>query len=239
MRILHVAPVYREIPPEGYGGTERVVHLLASIQANHGYEVVVLGVKNRNAQTTYRVVFYMKQPSSSLAARNFHVYASLYEALRGYDIVHFHVLSSFNVIPLLKALNAFSGASNYLTTLHADPPLTGFKRYLYTKFSNHPLVAISHSQAERVKKLGYRVVAVVYHGIDVGSYPFCKDKEDYLVYIGRIDRTKGVHIAVEAVRKANKKLVIAGPVADKAYFEGYIKPYLGGNITYLGGGSRG
>jgi len=28
--------------------------------------------------------------------------------------------------------------------------------------------------------------------------------------------------------------VIAGPVADKAYFEEHIKPYLGADITYLG-----
>jgi len=77
-------------------------------------------------------------------------------------------------------------------------------------------------------------VAVVYHGIDIGTYPFCKDKENYFVYIGRIDRTKGVHIAVETARKTGKKLVIVGPVADNAYFEEYIRPYLGNNITYLG-----
>jgi len=234
MKILHVAPIYREIPPRGYGGTERVVHLLATLQAAHGHEAVVLGVKSADAQTLYEIKSYVKRTSRSSFVRNLHAYTSLLEISKDFDVVHFHVLNSLNVVPVLKILNVFLDVPAYLTTLHADPPLTGFKRYLYTKISNHPLVAISHSQAERVRRRGYRVVAVVYHGIDVKSYPFCRDKEDYFVYVGRIDRTKGVHVAVEAARKAGKRLVIAGPVADNAYFEEHIKPYLGANITYLG-----
>jgi len=234
MKILHVAPIYREMPPKGYGGTERIVHLLATLQAIHGHEVVVLGVKSVNAQTTYEIKSYVKWTSRSSLVRNLHAYTSLLEILKGFDVVHFHVLNSFNVVPILKVLNAFLDIPAYLTTLHADPSLTGFKKYLYTKISNHPLVAISHSQAERVRKRGYNVVAVVYHGIDVESYPFCRDKEEYFVYIGRIDGTKGIHIAVEAARKASGRLVIVGPVADNVYFEERIKPYLDANIVYLG-----
>jgi len=234
MKILHVAPIYREVPPKGYGGTERIVHILATLQVTHGHEVVVLGVKGTDTQTAYKVKSYVKRVSRSSLVRNFHVYTSLLEILEDFDVVHFHVLNSFNVTPLLKMLRVFLDAPAYLTTLHADPPLTGLKRYLYTKISSHPLVAISHSQAERVKKRGYRVVAVVYHGIDVESYPFCRDKEDYFVYVGRIDKTKGVHVAVEAARRAGKRLVIAGPVTDKAYFEEHVKLYLGADITYLG-----
>jgi len=234
MKILHVAPIYREMPPKGYGGTERIVHLLATLQAIHGHEVIVLGVKSVDAQTVYKIKSYVKRTSRSSLARNLHAYTSLLEILKDFNVIHFHILNSFNVTPLLKTLNVFLDIPAYLTTLHADPPLTGFKMHLYTNVSNHPLVAISHSQAERVRKRGYRVVAVVYHGIDVELYPFCRDKEDYFVYIGRVDKTKGVHIAVEAAGKAGRRLVIAGPLADNVYFEEYIKPYLGANIVYLG-----
>jgi len=131
-------------------------------------------------------------------------------------------------------LRIFLDAPAYLTTLHADPLSRGSKGISTRRSLITPLVAISHSQAERVKKAGLQVVAVVYHGIDAESYPFCRDKEDYFVYVGRIDKTKGVHVAVEAARRAGRRLVIAGSVADKAYFEEHIKPYLGADITYLG-----
>ena len=41
MRIAHVAPVIYPVPPETYGGTERVVADLASAQHDLGHEVTV------------------------------------------------------------------------------------------------------------------------------------------------------------------------------------------------------
>jgi len=71
MKILHIAPIYMEIPPKGYGGTERVLHLLATLQIAHRHEVVVLGVKNADAQKAYKVKSYVKRTSRSSLVRNF------------------------------------------------------------------------------------------------------------------------------------------------------------------------
>ncbi|MEM4004916.1 MAG: glycosyltransferase, partial [Desulfurococcaceae archaeon] len=98
-----------------------------------------------------------------------------------------------------------------------------------------PLIAISHTQKERLEGKGFRIFDVAYHGIEVDRYPFSKDKGDYLVYLGRIDSSKGVHIAVRASRRAGEKLVLMGPVADQSYFDALIRPFIDGrNLTYLG-----
>lgn len=60
--------------------------------------------------------------------------------------------------------------------------------------------------------------------------PFVKDKEDFLIYVGRINQSKGTHVVVRIAKKLNEKLVIIGPIADHAYFKKYVRPYIDGKI---------
>ena len=52
---------------------------------------------------------------------------------------------------------------------------------------------------------------------------------------GRIHPEKGFHLAIEVAKKTGRKLIIAGFVQDKHYFEEEIAPHLDGkNIEYVG-----
>ena len=42
MKIVHISVSNNLVPPEGYGGTERVVHWLAKTQLEMGHEVHVV-----------------------------------------------------------------------------------------------------------------------------------------------------------------------------------------------------
>jgi len=51
---------------------------------------------------------------------------------------------------------------------------------------------------------------VVYNGIDAGLYPPSHDKSDRFLFLGRIDPIKGVHIAIDAARRADVPLDVVG-----------------------------
>ena len=52
--------------------------------------------------------------------------------------------------------------------------------------------------------------AVIPNAITVDEFDFKAEKEDYVVYLGRIQHDKGVTIAMQAAGRAKKKLIIAG-----------------------------
>jgi len=52
--------------------------------------------------------------------------------------------------------------------------------------------------------------AVIPNYFDPNDFDFCKDKEDYFLFVGRVYNGKGVNIAIEVTKKLGYKLVIAG-----------------------------
>lgn len=52
---------------------------------------------------------------------------------------------------------------------------------------------------------------VIPNAFSPGEFDFKKDKEDYILYFGRVIETKGLNIAVQATERAGKRLIIAGP----------------------------
>lgn len=51
---------------------------------------------------------------------------------------------------------------------------------------------------------------VIPNYFDLSEFTYCDKKEDYYLYLGRVYEGKGVHVAIEATKKAGVKLVIAG-----------------------------
>lgn len=80
--------------------------------------------------------------------------------------------------------------------------------------------------------------AVIQNYLDPNDYPFQKKKEDYFLYIGRLVRRKGIHIAVETCKRLGAKLKIAGQGCTKVEgnriycADGEI--YEGDNLEYVG-----
>jgi glycosyltransferase involved in cell wall biosynthesis len=81
----------------------------------------------------------------------------------------------------------------------------------------------------------------VYNGVRMRDYAFQSEVADDapLVFLGRIERIKGTHTAIEVAKASGRRLVIAGNVPDtpthRRYFEAEIAPYLDEqNIRYVG-----
>lgn len=82
----------------------------------------------------------------------------------------------------------------------------------------------------------------VYNGINPQEYEFSEQKHGYLIFIGRILRAKGILQALDIAEMTNKRLIIAGPIKDRALFVNQIAPRIKNNpnIQYVGavGGKR-
>lgn len=225
MKILHASHVSNYTPPMGYGGIELVVDTLARELTLRGHKVLVLGVKPFNVNVQYELKPCFKGPVKKprITHKLRYSWKLLLES-KDFDVIHIHVQWLTPIAAIIKRLQNKAA----LLTLHADP--SDFIAHL-----DVPLVAISETQRRRLERRGIKVATVIYNGIDVNMYPFRLEKEDFFIYLGRIDETKGVHIAVEAAKKCNEKLVIIGPIANPSYFEKYVKPFIDGkNIVYLG-----
>jgi glycosyltransferase involved in cell wall biosynthesis len=98
------------------------------------------------------------------------------------------------------------------------------------------LVAISRSQVASAPA-GVKVVDVVPNPIVVDRWPLVLDKQEYLLWVGRMDPVKGAHRALEAARLAGRSLVLAGPVqtGQEEYFRELVEPHIDGRrVRYVG-----
>jgi glycosyltransferase involved in cell wall biosynthesis len=120
-------------------------------------------------------------------------------------------------------------------TLHG--PFTEDTSAFYARHGHKAkAVALSRFQADQAPD-ALDVVAVIGNPIEVGDFPFRKDKDDYLLWIGRLNEDKGPQRAIAAAREAGARLVLAGPVqpGERGFFEREVEPHIDGEtVRYIG-----
>lgn len=84
---------------------------------------------------------------------------------------------------------------------------------------------------------------MVHNPIEVDSWPVPYEKEDWLLWLGRIVPEKGPQRAIRVARAAGRPLVLAGNVQPRyeRFFADEIQPHIDGvNVRYVGevGGAR-
>ena len=145
-----------------------------------------------------------------------------------FDVIHDH--SGFTALAMAARVG-----TPVVHTLHG--PLVGdLARFYECHGHKAHLVAISRSQLEQAPA-AIRAAAVVPNPIAVDSWPLVSEKDDYLLWIGRMDPVKGADRAIEAARIAGRPLVLAGPVqtGQAEYFRERIEPHIDGRrVRYVG-----
>lgn len=142
-----------------------------------------------------------------------------------YDVVHDHSA----VGPL------FAPHRDCPTVVTVHGPVQGWMKQVYRSLRSVYLVAISNAQRATSPELPW--IATVYNGIDVASFPLVEEKEDYLVFLGRMNPEKGVAEAIEVARRIGRKLLIAAKCdeeAEERYFEEWVRPNLGDHAVFVG-----
>jgi glycosyltransferase involved in cell wall biosynthesis len=68
--------------------------------------------------------------------------------------------------------------------------------------------------------------AVIPNAFDPEMFEFRKEKQDYFLYLGRLNQDKGVGVAAEVARRAGRQLYLAG--------QGDPAPFLDSHVKYVG-----
>lgn len=231
MRIAQISPVWESVPPQGYGGVERVVSYLTEELVRQGHDVTLFA--SGESDTSARLV-----PVSEHAVRSdanlkdptpLHVAACGLALARAYefDILHFHV--DFVHFPMVESYPVPT-----VTTFHNRLDLPELVP-LFHQFPNCPVVSISQSHRKPAPELNW--VGNVYHGLPLDLYHLNESPEDYLAFLGRICPEKGVDRAIEIANQTGFPLKIASKIDDnqREYLETQIRPLMNlSNVEFVG-----
>jgi glycosyltransferase involved in cell wall biosynthesis len=195
------------VPPEHYGGTERVIDWLTRELAAMGQTVYFIGPPGSKVASAEKSVLI---DFSALDEKSVH------PEIRGAvppdtDIVHDHAFYGDYGRPTVK-------------TMHGLPE--GVEDF-GPEFS---FVSNSHRLA-----CGCPSNPFVYNGIDPDDYLFSAKKEDYFLFLGKVDwEVKGLSVAMGIAKSKKLKLVIAGDFIDPAFYREKLKRELTADIRYIG-----
>lgn len=75
----------------------------------------------------------------------------------------------------------------------------------------------------------------IVNGVDLNQWRYSSRPVPGLcAYVGRVGEAEGVDLALEAARVAGHQMVVAGPVADEAFYRARVEPLLDRHRRYLG-----
>ena len=222
MRIAQIAPLAESVPPQLYGGTERVVSFLTEELVAMGHDVTLFASGDSRTKATLvpGCARALRLDPSCRDPAAYHV-AMVEQVLRRrdeFDVIHNHI--DYLPMPLLSRQ-----ATPSLTTLHGRLDWPEFA-HIYRLFRELPVVSISDTQRRPLRWMNW--IGTVHHGLPEGLLRPRTARGDYLAFLGRISPEKGADAAIRIAISADVPLKIAAKVdrADRAYFEAVVEPLL-------------
>ena len=232
MRIAQVAPLYEAVPPQLYGGTERIVSYLTEGLVRRGHRVTLFA--SGESVTAAQLVaarpraLRLDPGLQSATAAHLRMLCEVRRRADEFDVIHVH-LSHFIHFPVLAEV-----ADKTVTTPHGRLDYVDLPG-AYACWPNFPMISISKRQRQPLPDA--RWVGNVYHGLPRELFPARpRGRGDYLAFLGRVSRDKRPDRAIEIARRAGMKLKIAAKIGedDDRYFQDNIKPLLGPDVEFIG-----
>lgn len=221
MKIAQVAPLFESVPPDGYGGTERVVANLTDQLLDLGHEVTLFssGDSQSRAEIVPVCPRALRLDGGCRDYLAWHVLMTewVVQQAERFDIVHFHI--GHMHFPVVRRLR-----TPHVTTLHGRLDLPELVP-LYREFSDVHLISISQSQRQPLPEANW--TATIPHGLPDTFEPR-EEPGSYFAFLGRICPEKRVDRAIAIATAVGYPLKIAAKIdpSDVRYFEQEIKPLL-------------
>ena len=229
LRIALTADPELPVPPQLYGGIERIIDLLAQGLVARGHAVTLFA--HPDSRTAARLVPWPGAASQSKAdtLRNMAMLAR-HVAGAKFDVVH-----SFSRIAYLAPLLPFR-LPKVMTYQRAISPRTVALGHRLSPGSLE-FTAISEWMMRDVRAIGRWTM--VPNGVPLETYIFRAEvaPDAPFVFLGRIEEIKGPHLAIELARRCGRKLIIAGNIPDekRAWVEAQVMPQVDGDrVRYVG-----
>jgi glycosyltransferase involved in cell wall biosynthesis len=222
LRIAQVAPLYESVPPQLYGGTERVISWLTEELVELGHDVTLFA--SGDSRTSGRLVpvcpkaLWRDPEVRETLPQHVRMLELVLHDLSRFDVIHFHC--DYIHFPLIRRLPCAN-----VSTLHGQIHLHDVEA-LFRECDELPLVSISDAQRRPLPRANWR--ATVYHGLPRNLHTFEPRPGKYLAFLGRISPEKRLDRAIEIARRAGTPLKVAAKIydEDRAYFQGTIAPLL-------------
>ncbi len=241
LRIAQVAPLWFTIPPQKYGGIERIVAYLTDGLVDRGHEVTLFAAPGSKTKAKLVSVYPTPLIEANIAWSNpiwnLRNLSLVYEMANSgkFDLIHTHLdlwalfFQNLTMIPTLHTMhnplyrdNADAGKDDRLRLFGEMSPTTHIA-FISKSHLSQAMAQLTHTY-------------VVYNGIDFSHFTFNKKGGDRFVWIARMNKHKGVENAIAAAERTGTKLLLAGRIdpTQTEYFEKVIQPHLGKNISYVG-----
>src|ERR1041385_1630107 len=191
MRIAQIAPLFESVPPQFYGGTERVVSYLTEELVAQGHDVTLFAsgdsVTSAKLIPACRRALRLDNRVVDPIALHYAMLANVMERASSFDILHFHV--DYLHFPFSQQAEVPN-----VTTLHGRLDIAELQP-LYRAFPEVPVVSISLDQRKALAHANW--AGNIYHGLPAGTLKAGRGEGKYLAFIGRISREKRVDRAIE------------------------------------------
>lgn len=229
LRIALTADPELPVPPQYYGGIERIIDMLSLGLAERGHDVTLFA--HRDSETAGRLVAWPGLDSRRRGdlVRNA---ATLARHVVG---GHFDIVHSFSRIAYLTPILALP-VPKLMTYQRAISRRSIRMGHLLSR-GTLEFTAISHWMMRDVEAIGRW--HMVPNGVPLETYTF-REKvppDAPFVFLGRIEEIKAPHLAIEMAQRMRRRLIIAGniPEEKRGWFEANVAPHLDDDrVRYIG-----
>lgn len=231
MKIAVTVDPYIPIPPEYYGGIERVVDFLVRGLRGRGHEVTLFAHPESRVESA--LVPYGAPPHVGRMARArelWQVGSRLYRLRDKIDLVH-----SFGRLAALLPVLPKRSLPKVQTYQRDVLPRQGIRRAVALAGPSLELTACATHMYSNQSFAGDWTT--VFNGVDLDKYSFAPTvaPDAPLVFLGRVERIKGTHNAIAIAKAAGRRLLIAGNITDRSYFDSVVAPEIDDEtILYVG-----
>lgn len=245
MKIALVSPVMVEVPPKTYGGTQLMIYELAMGLAKRGHKITLFCSAGSNVpHKNITIVKSSPYPTIDRSSENRYWEArellTVLSRQNEFDIIHLFyepIVCEFLIEEkMINILSLFhKPVISSFRNLTSIPGNIEYYKKNVENLKNITKIFLSKKQQSYLPFLGKS--KVIYNGLDVSRYRFENKKDDYLIFLGRITKGKGIIEAIETAKKTNNKLIIAAKICsgDKDFYEKSVKRLIDGEqIKYVG-----
>lgn len=232
LSIAMVAPPFLAVPPPRYGGTERIVGVLAEGLQERGHDVTVFAAGDSRVKAMLvPVVPQSLWKDGSQAGPAPHMQRVVDQVERHdahFDVIHSHLeWHGFDF--------ARRSPMPVVSTLHGRIDI-GPTAEMMASFPDIRLIAISDKQ--RSYWPDHNWLATIHHGLPFDDTVLGTGEGGYLLFVGRLTPEKGLDHAVELARRTGLPLLVAGKAIAAHEIETYrtvVEPAVQAGIaTFLG-----
>ncbi len=238
MRIAQIAPLFEDVPPPMYGGTERVIAGLCDSLATAGHDVTLFATGTSStsahleagAKAPLRVRMDADEMANVAPHLHLRMLSDVAACAEEFDIIHSHL--DLLALP-------FSGLAGtpMVVTLHGRLDIDEVQRIL-PLYPDVAFVSISDHQRLPLDGLPINWAATVPNGLDLDAYLVePRGAGDYLAFVGRLCPDKRPDLAIDIATRTGWPLRIAAKIdpTDNDYFNSEIAPLLEApNVDFVG-----